>query len=92
MICADGACGGTQAYNASNVPATGEEWPGYFLAGAQLSMQMNGAGDAEICLRRGYCSPLGGFNSYGTVVRPASGQRIYMLAAQVRSASTGRWW
>lgn len=77
-----------QAYNNSNLPAEGAEWPGYFMAGAQLSMQMQGAGDAETCLRRDYCSPLGGFNTYGTVVAPAKGQQLFMVATQVSLVGT----
>lgn len=72
-----------KAFLSLNRPAEGQEWPDYFLAGAELSMQMDASGDAETCLRRGYCAVLGGWNTFGTLVPAAEGQRLYVLSAQM---------
>ena len=56
---------------------------GMFQPGASISMQMNGAGNAEVCLRRKTCAVLGGFNSWGTLIAGAKNQKMYMVAAPI---------
>lgn len=72
-------------YNETNRIVNNEYPKGENLLGADLDNFMFGVKNAEICLRRDQCDPLGGFNLYATLAPFDDAKKTIVVAAQVDS-------
>eukprot|EP01135_Chromosphaera_perkinsii_P012275 Nk52_evm12s2630 gene=Nk52_evmTU12s2630 len=68
--------------NCSNINKDKEHYP---LCSMQVDTFMTAAGNAETCLRRGRCEPVGGYNVFGSVRPIKAKEKVVVAMAQVDS-------